>query len=617
MPKEPQIYVTCKTHPRLFKPRCFYTSHKHEYTPPSVEAEILQQIDKSTELLRKQLKITSCSLELRRRLDDFVRSRQDFLTTLTKVPEVETFKNYVLFLESEVEKEIEILEMEREVEEILTGEKIIEEVIKEEEEGEEEEAEEVIKEEEEAEKEYNNLLDAVSDAINKEKTRGSEFEKTLATYSMSHLGLLGWLVEQSLRIRELKIDQSVFQKLLADLITIDTLLIANKKEELGTRRSILIPLDFSPLRIQLATLSTNIDWNRISYPPLLLQWREGISQLVKPYRTLDGHPMMIYVPEFRRTAERSQEEIRRALENFQETVEPLIRNVKGLTPMGRRGTAPTLIRKPIVMITSLYLNYNPMSIDNLRIMDLGCGSAALLKDIYQSLIDTELGSQIFIHTLLNDVMDNPGRTIIRESQKEQFLNKLEFHVWTGDMRETIERAYEEAVSFDIAFVNRVFDLYGGYGIFRFYKEAKSKNGMQTTVKLREMTSLDYQEKLVVFSGALAHGEIWRAIKYLLGQTIDTAPGVTFLPAIEMNMLKNFFAWKGKKGPYLFLKLVSVAKLVVVSVFPGSFETLFPNINSKNEIFHFPMNESSSNYSIICISKDKLLIDFLRTHLKTV
>jgi len=609
VPKETQIYVRCGTHPNLFKPRRFQISHKHEYTPPSIEAGILQNVKKSSTLLLKQWKSTSQSGELKRRIGTFVGLRGDFLTALTEVPEVKTFINYVLFLESEVEKEIELLEKEREVEEILTGEKIVDEL------SEEEEAvEEII---ETPEKEYDNLLDALSDAINKEKETGeSKLETMVKEYVANHLRLLNWLLGQSLNLRELGIDQSEYQELLANLITVDTVLIANSKEDLGTKKSILIPLDVSPLRIPLVMLSTNINWNRISYPPLLLLWKENISQLVKPYRTLDGHPMMVYVPEFRRDAERAQEEIRRALDNFRENIEPLIRNVKGLTPMGKRDTSPIFIRKPLATILSVYLCYNPMSIDNLKVMDLGCGSGALLKDIYLKLIDKEeLRSQLFIQTLLNDITENPGNTLIKESQRENFLNKLELYVWRGDMRSLIEKAFQEAESFDVAFVNRVFDLYGGYGIFRFYKEKSPRNDLQTTVELHETTSLDHPEKLTAFSGALAHEEVWRSIKYLLGQRIETAPHLAFLPAIEMNMLKNFFAWKGKDGLDLFQKLLSVARLVVVSVFPGSFETIFPKVDEKDKIFHFEMSESQRTYSIICISKDKLLIDFLQKNVR--
>lgn len=610
MPKEAQIYVRCGTHPDLSKPRRFHLFHKHEYTPPSVEAGILQDIKKSSTLLLKQLKDASQSSELKSRLRAFVGLRGDFLSALTEVPEVKTFMSYVLFLESEVEKEIELLEKEREVEEILTGEKIVEVLGKEEEEV----VEEII---EAPEKEYDNLLDALGDAINKEKENGeSKLETMLKEYVTNHLGLLKWLIDQSLNLRELGIDQSEYQELLANLITVDTVLIANSKEDLGTKKSILIPLDFSPLRIPLAMLSTNINWNRISYPPLLLLWKENISQLVKPYRTLDRHPMMVYVPEYERTAEKAQEEIRRALENFRENIGPLIRNVKGLTPIGKRDTSPVFIREPLATIISVYLRYNPMSIDNFKVMDLGCGSGALLKDIYWGLIDKEeLRSQLFIQTLLNDITEKPGNTLIKDSQQEDFLNKLELYVWTGDIRSLIEKAFEEAESFDVAFVNRVFDLYGGYGIFRFYKEKTPRNDLQTTVELRETISLDHPEKLPAFSGALAHEEVWRSIKYLLGQTIETAPHLAFLPAVEMNMLKNFFAWKGKDGLDLFQKLLSVARLVVVSVFPGSFETIFPKINDKNKIFHFEISESQRNYSIICVSKDNSLIDFLQKNFR--
>ena len=257
-----------------------------------------------------------------------------------------------------------------------------------------------------------------------------------------------------------------------------------------------------------------------------------------------------------------------------------------------------------------------MSIDNLKIVDLGCGSGVLLRDIYHKLLDDEeIGTQISIHTLLNDIIEEPGRVLIRDCQKEEFVGKLELYIWTGDMRNLIGRAFEENENFDIAFINRVFDLYGGYGIFWFNKKAIASSSSQATVKKIEKVPIGRSEKFVAFSGAMIHEQLWRAMNLLLNQTTEMLANVVFLPTIDMNMIKNFFARKGQGGKITIDKLFSVVRLLVISVFPGSFATLFPGISDKDGILHFeiPHHKAKHTYSVICLSNDKALINYIKNH----
>ena len=620
MSEEAKIYAYCSTHPLLFKPQSFEVSKRHQYAPPAVEADIIQNAEESTNCFKSMLQAAfPFSSEFDANVEGFLTCRHDFLKVLNNTPEVKSFLNYVLGLESVIEKELEMEAEERAVEALLEDE--VEESIK------EPEKETLIVGTSEAKvKEYDNLLDALGDSIKEEKKRcdgKSSLQNMIFKYVESFLYLINWLVEQRTQIKKHKISLQQLQQLIAEVISCDVLLIADEKDHLGSEKCLVVPLDFSPLRISLTSLvsghsSASVkNWNRMFSPPIFMTWKDNIPRLVKPYRSLDKHPIMIRIPVFDKDPERFQKEVERSLRHFQNSADPLIEKLKGLTPFGKRGTRPGLIRKYLSSTISCYMNYNPFSIENLRVMDLGCGSGTLLRDSYHRLLENkkELSRQILLYTLLNDIVKDPGKGLRSASENEEFVGKLELEIREGDIRDLIADVHNREEHFDIAFINRVLDIYGGHGIFLFDKKEVPINDLShTTVDTKEIVPYELDNKVIVFSQYASYTSLWRAIAFLLGQPVESGGEFLSLPAVEMNAFNNFFTSKGRKGFDLFEKLLDTSELVFVSIFPGSFESVFPlHETQKSKIFAHQVVERST-YSIILVSKNKSLIDYMASNL---
>jgi hypothetical protein len=609
---EPRVQVSCSTHPQLFNTGSFPVSYKHRYSPPAVEAEIVQHYRESTNCIKKKfLSTLSANVALDEKIQGFLTKRDDLLSALSKTPEVESFLHYVLGLESQVENELDITKEEKNLEEVLEDE--VEEV-----KTKETEAPETIKSNL---REYSSLLDAISASILHEKKQNSgkgSLITAIIEYIESFLELINWLVDQRLQIKKYSISKQQLQQIISDVISCDILFASEENDKLGSE-AIAIPLDFSPLRLALVSLLCgHLDakvknWNRMFSPPIFATLREGVPVLMKPYRSIDNHPIMMRIPQFDKDFIRFQEETKRAMKYFAEKANPLIEKLKSLTPYGKRGTQPILIRNHLVNAISSYIRYNPFSIENLRVMDLGCGSGSLLKDSYSRLLKDkpELAKTILLFTLLNDIIHFPGAAVRNASEKEEFAGKLDIEIREGDMRDLIKDAHIKKEHFDIAFINRVFDIYGGYGIFLFDKKDLPPNDLSlATVDTKELVPIEIDHKVVTFYQYGPFSNYCRAIAFLLNQSVDSTEDNLFLPAVEMNSYKSFFTFKGISGADLFNNLLDSAELIFVSVFPGSFESVFPPNETQTRIFHHQIIEPNT-YSIILMSKDEALIRNVR------
>ena len=594
-----RVFVKCMPHPNLWRPTPFEVTNKHKYSPLVLETDILNRTSKSTTHLRKELEgYLSLAPDTNKHLKAFTRSRENFLKELSKAPQVKSFIEYIGELEEEAKKEIEEKEalMMEEVSEIPVIAK--------------RRKEEEVKEEEEV----SNLLDATQSAIN-EKNRG--LERELKNYVNEFMTLLDWLLEQRQQADILKL-----KELLSTLVSVDVEYIASNDKFLGKEESLAIPLDFSPSRITLALLQADeLKASRLFYPPLFPS--PMVPKFMKPYRTLDGHPIMARVPTFDVDENQLRQDVDATKTTFGDEVGPLINAVKGLA--GKREITPRLIKEKLVDIMRAYLTLNPMSIDNLKIMDLGCGSGEILMDTCARLLeDISFARQIHIQALLNDVLEGLGGRIRNASLEEGLSGIFDFQICKDDMINLIKRAYDKRERYDIAFINRVFDLYGGYGVFTFRLRGIEKetgpikqHDWHTTSNAAELMAVDPPtgSKLIAYHGSVFHEKMWRALRLHLELSPEKNNWV-FLPAVEMNVLKNFFGRAKEGGVDCFKKLLTIAKLVVVSVFPGSFQTLFPIEDPKIFHYHAPMPKKAQKvYSIICVSQDEDLIKYLKKSLK--
>lgn len=606
---EQEVTVFCYAHPELRTASSIPLSHKHRYSPSAVEAEIVRHYEASTSSLKKKFKTLLSIKVLGSKVTDFLDHRESMLKELKESSAVKSYLQYILGLESEIERNLEAAAEEKELEEILAEES-------EEKKIEDDQGPEAIKD---VVKEFDSLLDAVSHSIVEEKLKNkgkSALHESIISYIKSFLELLDWLVEQRLKTRQYSMSKQQLQELISNIISCDVLYISEKNGKLGTG-TIAIPLDLSPLRIALATmlcepLDADVkNWNRMFSPPIFATLRVDAPVLMKPYRSLDNHPILIRIAQYEQDPEKFQEETKRTLTYFADITDPLIEKLKSLTPYGKRGTQPSFIRNYLVNAITYYVDFNPFSVENLRVMDLGCGSGSLLKDAYTKLLKDkpELAKNILVATLLNDVANLPGSVLRNVSEKEEFDGKLDIQIREGDMRDLIIDAHSKKEHFDIAFINRVFDIFGGYGVFLFEKKDLSTDlSLSSKVGTRELIPLELDHKVVAFYEYGPFTKYCRAIAFLMNLSVDTSPDTLFLPAVEMDTYKNFFSFKGRNGQDLFNNLLDVSEMVFVSVFPGSFDSVFPAKENAN-LFHHQVIKANA-YSIIIVSKDKSLIDGL-------
>lgn len=149
-------------------------------------------------------------------------------------------------------------------------------------------------------------------------------------------------------------------------------------------------------------------------------------------------------------------------------------------------------------------------------------------------------------------------------------------------------------------------MYGGYGIFEFKFIPKTMNGCSSSFTERMQAKEPNVGNVLVFSESICHEDAWRAIKYIFErQARRKEDGLYLLPSIDMKMKKNFFDFDGIN---ILERLLKVSKLLIVSVFPGNFKSLFPEVN--DNIYHCEKT-SQTSYSVICISKSKELIKHLK------
>jgi len=566
--------------------RPFHVLNSYEYSPLVIEASILsdeKSVRKSTDQIKKKLSYQQIEKkDTKAKLERFLEKRRNFLSKLISVPEVDSFVRFI------IDKAEEVRKSQEEVKEFLAEIGAIQDLQK-----------ELSRVARSQIKRRNFLIDAIREAV---LCGNGELKESLVNYVNDFSTELRRLVTEGAK------SETVYTILAADVQ-----FVATEKQLLRTAQSLAIPLDLSPLRLSLAMLKEQqfFEQSRRYYPPLFLFFNPKVSaiNLARPYRTIDGHPVFIRAPRFEADKTTAQRETSDARENFEQKVGPLLHALKGLAGTGE--TAPSFITDPLIQIILAYLSFNPLSKELLKILDLGCGTGALLKKIFIKVIDKlPLDETINVYALLNDDSQaDPGKRFRRLPLEEPYAGLLDSRAWKGDMRKLVVELDSLNERFDITFINRVLDMYGGYGIFEFKLSPKRVNGSCSSFTNRMQANEPNVGKVLVFSESTCHEDAWRAIKYIFErQARGKEDGLYLLPSIDMKMKKNFFDVNGLD---VLKRLLTVSKLLVISVFPGNFKAIFPEVNPVKDNIFYCEKSSSTSYSIICISKSKELIEHIK------
>jgi len=562
--------------------------NSYEYSPLVIEASILsneRNVRKSTGQIKKALKKQIKANNMETELGQFLERREAFLLELQSVPQVESFVRFTIDKAEEVRKSQE--EIKESLATIGASRDLQRELSR------------AIRPQF---KRRNLLIDAIRDAI---LVEGKE--------SLVAKSLLNYIENFNTELNRL-VNERTKSEIVYTILAADLQFLATERQLLRTGQSIAVPLDLSPLRLSLALIKDTkiFEQSQIYYPPLFLLFnpKEDAFNLARPYRTIDGHPAFIRAPRFEADKNTAQREAADARENFEQKIGPLLYGIKGLAGTGE--TSPSLITKPLINVVWSYLTFNPFSKEMLRIMDLGCGTGALLKKIFIKVLDKcSLDERISVYSLLNDdSQQDPGKRFRHLFLEEPYVGLVDSRSWKGDMRKLIVELKALEERFDIAFINRVLDMYGGYGIFEFKFQPKAINEYCSSLT-ETMQAKDPNVGFVLaFPESTCHEDAWRAIKYIFERQVHKKEeGAYLLPSIDMKMKKNFF---DVDGVDIFENLLAISKLLVISVFPGNFHALFPEIDPiKNNIFYCG-KFSSKSYSILCISRNKELIEHIKS-----
>lgn len=562
--------------------------NSYEYSPIVIEASILsseRNVRKSTEQIKKALRDQAKTNEMEAELVHFLEKREDFLLELQSVPQVEAFVRFI------IDKAEEVRKSQEEIKESLDTIGAIRDLQR--------ELSRAIRPQF---KKRDLLIDAIREAI---LFGGKE---PVAAKSLSN-----YIKNFNTELRRL-VNEEGKSEIVYTILAADVQFLATEKQLLRTGQSVAVPLDLSPLRLSLALIKEEqiFEQSRRYYPPLFLLFNPEVHafNLARPYRTIDGHPAFIRTPRFEADKNTAQREASDARENFEQKIGPLLYGIKGLAGTGE--TSPSLITEPLINVVLSYLTFNPLSKEMLRIMDLGCGTGALLKKIFIKVLDKcPADERISVYSLLNDdSQENPGKRFRHLFLEEPYAGLVDSRAWKGDMRKLIVELKALDERFDIAFINRVLDMYGGYGIFEFKFQPKTINEHCSSFTETMQAKEPNVGFVLAFPESTCHEDAWRAIKYIFERQVrKKEEGAYLLPSIDMKMKKNFF---DVNGADIFENLLTISKLLVISVFPGNFRALFPEIDPiKDNIFHCGKS-SSTSYSILCISKSKELIEHIKS-----
>lgn len=395
-------------------------------------------------------------------------------------------------------------------------------------------------------------------------------------------------------------DRNSVIELISQLANIDIVEI-NQRD---SSASILIPLDFSPQRLALALNSQAVlDGRRtdtLYIPPIVARRIKDEEVVFHAYRSIDDYPVLfpaIHMEEREIGSER-EKKFRRAIADASRLLYMLKR--------GRRG-----IRFPLSdlsQILAVYFQKFPYAKDRFYLLDLGGGRGGLLKGVVDKFMKKYATNLLDYRSswivALNDLYEE-------ERTGEEFVTYAATDRASQYIREIrkIIRDIGKAVNdlkysnIDVCFLNRVLDMYAKYG-FYYIKTGEHENPLPSAV-VAEEEDAEYRGVVLVYSDLVAFKDIYNLQRQLLRH--EPLLERTILPGISYNLKKDFFMPR----EFALEDLLEMAKLVVISIFPATKQTLFANLLNKDiHVCSIGQDklQDKPRYIVFCLSKDKDLIE---------
>jgi len=420
-----------------------------------------------------------------------------------------------------------------------------------------------------------------------------EFKKSIENYLETYTKICELLLESSTKSRDNTLE------LISQLANLDTVLV-NKHDLSG---SILIPLDICPQRLALALNKEAIlNQNRSDayyIPPVMARRIKGKNIVYHAYRSIDDYPVL-----FPAIHMKEQEIVGEREKRFRQEVSDATKILYRLK-RGRRGARFPL--SELSEIIAIYLEKFQPAKDKLALVDLGAGRGSLLKVIVDRFISEHaslLDDRSTWLIVLNDLheAEKTGEEFVlyastdRASQYIKEVRKI-----IGDIGAAVNLLKDFCA--DICFINRVLDMYARYGFYSV--DLEEPDNVLPSAAVKQKKDTEGRGTVLVYGDLIRFKDIYNLQRQLLDH--EELRKRTVIPGIYYN-LKNYFFEPRK---FSLEDLVNMSRLVVVSIFPATEDTLFAGLLNP-QIHISPIGEhdleTKPRYLIFCLSKDKGIID---------
>jgi hypothetical protein len=425
------------------------------------------------------------------------------------------------------------------------------------------------------------------------------FEESIEAYLKTYTKICDLLLNSSIKSRDHALE------LISQLANLDTIAI----KKYGLYGSILIPLDFSPQRLAFALNSqaaldeTRSD--RFYIPPIMARRLDGKNTVFHAYRSVDDYPVLfpaIHMEE-REIGKEREERFHQEITDATKILYKLKR--------GRRGARFPL--SELSQIIEIYLDEFPPARDRLAIVDLGVGRGGVLKAVVNRFITdhatTLIDERAAWLIVLNDVYEEErtGEEFVRYASTDKASQLVrEVRKIIGDIGKAANLLKD--FDADICFINRVLDMYARYGFYSV--DVKEQNNCPLSAAVNQEEDTEHRGTLLVYKNLIRFKGLYNLQRQLLRH--EELRKRTVLPGISYNLKNDFFEPKA----FSLETLVTMSKLVVISIFPATKQTLFANLLSPG-IYIYPIGErdlsTRPRYIVFCLSKGKKMIETIGKH----